>query len=52
MSRRNAKKRGPEARLYSSLFAGFLFPVAMFIYAWTSLPDVSWIGSAIGLTVG
>ena len=23
----------------------------MFIYAWTSLPNVSWVGSAIGIVV-
>ncbi|KAI5121869.1 hypothetical protein M0805_001077 [Coniferiporia weirii] len=45
------KVRGHEARLYSSCFAGILFPVSMFIYAWTSLPNVHWIGMTIGITL-
>ncbi|THH08248.1 hypothetical protein EW145_g2823 [Phellinidium pouzarii] len=45
------KIRGHEARLYSSCFAGVLFPISMFLYAWTSLPQVHWIGMAIGITL-
>ena len=33
------------------MFAGILFPISMFIYAWASLPNVSWVGSAIGIVV-
>lgn len=49
--RQKFKEKGHEARLYSSMFAGVLFPISMFIYAWTSLPNVSWVGSAVGIVV-
>lgn len=48
---KNFKTRGPEARLYSACFAGVLFPIGMFLYAWTSFEKVNWIGMAIGITV-
>ncbi|KAH8100406.1 MFS general substrate transporter [Cristinia sonorae] len=44
-------KRGPEARLHASMFAGVLFPAAMFMYAWSTLPNVHWIALAIALTL-
>ncbi|CAL1715271.1 unnamed protein product [Somion occarium] len=44
-------RRGPEARLYSSMFAAILFPAAMFIYAWCTLPGIHWISLAIGITL-
>ncbi|KAF9266667.1 MFS general substrate transporter [Marasmius fiardii PR-910] len=43
--------RGPEARLYFACFAAVLFPIGMFIYAWTSLAHVSWVGVAMGVVV-
>ncbi|KAK7687740.1 hypothetical protein QCA50_008958 [Cerrena zonata] len=48
---KNVGTRGPEARLYSSMFACLLFPAAMFIYAWCTLPGVHWISLAIGITL-
>lgn len=48
---KNFKTRGPEARLYSACFAGVLFPIGMFLYAWTSFEKVNWIGMAVGITV-
>ncbi|KAF9461092.1 major facilitator superfamily domain-containing protein [Collybia nuda] len=48
---RNFSKRGPEGRLYLAFVAAFLFPVAMFIYAWTARPDVHWIAPVIGITI-
>ncbi|KAG9883984.1 MFS general substrate transporter, partial [Aureobasidium melanogenum] len=42
----------PEARLYMSLVGGFFgMTGGMFIYAWTSYPDIPWIAPAIGLAV-
>lgn len=40
----------PEARLYVSIFAGFVGVTGgMFIYAWTAYPHISWIAPAIGM---
>jgi hypothetical protein len=33
------------------MVAGVLFPVSMFIYAWTAFPYVHWIAPTIGITV-
>ncbi|TKA26634.1 hypothetical protein B0A50_04742 [Salinomyces thailandicus] len=42
----------PEARLYVSTPASFLGIVGgMFIYAWTSYPDIPWIAPAIALAL-
>jgi hypothetical protein len=49
--RKNYDKRGPEARLYGALVAGILFPVGMFLFAWTAFPHVHWIAPVIGITV-
>ncbi|KAH8116321.1 MFS general substrate transporter [Phellopilus nigrolimitatus] len=48
---KNFKAKGHEARLYSSCIAGILFPVSMFIYAWTSFEHVNWVGMAIGIVL-
>lgn len=42
----------PEARLYLSLFASF-FGVAggMFVYGWTSYPELPWVAPAVGLAM-
>ncbi|TDL23740.1 MFS general substrate transporter [Rickenella mellea] len=40
-----------EARLYAACFSAILFPVAVFIYAWTSFENVHWMGMAIGITL-
>ncbi|EPQ56672.1 MFS polyamine transporter [Gloeophyllum trabeum ATCC 11539] len=44
-------QRGPEARLYCACAAAVLFPVGLFIYAWSSFSFVYWIGLAIGIVV-
>ncbi|KIL65660.1 hypothetical protein M378DRAFT_192380 [Amanita muscaria Koide BX008] len=49
--RQNYSKRGPEARLYAACAAGLMFPAAMFIYAWSTLPQVHWIVPNIGITL-
>ncbi|KIW00753.1 uncharacterized protein PV09_07735 [Verruconis gallopava] len=41
----------PEKRLVPALFAAFLLPVGLFIFAWASNPTVHWIGSVIGISV-
>ncbi|KAJ6164462.1 hypothetical protein N7470_003134 [Penicillium chermesinum] len=42
----------PEARLYLAIVGGiFGLSGGMFIYAWTSYPDLPWIAPAIGLGV-
>ncbi|KAI0060642.1 MFS general substrate transporter [Artomyces pyxidatus] len=45
------QKRGPEARLYWACCGGVLFPIGMFIYAWTTFPSVPWIAMAIAITI-
>ncbi|KIV98071.1 hypothetical protein PV10_01761 [Exophiala mesophila] len=37
-----------EARLIPMMFSCWFIPVGLFIFAWTSYPDVHWIGPAIG----
>lgn len=40
----------PEARLHQALWASFLPPLGLFIFAWTApFPHVHWIGPCIGL---
>lgn len=43
--------RGPEARLHWACFAAILFPVSMFMYAWSSFRSVHWIVQAIAITL-
>ncbi|BGP52748.1 hypothetical protein JCM8202v2_000304 [Rhodotorula sphaerocarpa] len=49
--RRNVEKRGPEARLYSAFGGGICVPLGAFIFCGTSLPNVHWVGSCIGVVV-
>ncbi|KAG9075878.1 hypothetical protein FS749_012416 [Ceratobasidium sp. UAMH 11750] len=37
----------PEARLPFMMFGSILLPFSLFIFAWTSLPHVHWIGATI-----
>lgn len=42
----------PEARLYVSIFGSLVGTVGgMFVYAWTSYPDMPWIAPTIGLAM-
>ncbi|KAF2238680.1 benomyl/methotrexate resistance protein [Viridothelium virens] len=41
----------PERRLIPALFAAWLCPVGLFIYAWTSRASVHWIVSVIGVGI-
>lgn len=49
--RENVAVRGPEARLYAACFTTWLFPIGMFIYAWTAFAFVPWIAPVIGIVV-
>ena len=43
----------PEDRLIPMIIGGFLFPVGMFVFAWTSSPDVTWVPQVIsGVLIG
>ncbi|KAI1397544.1 MFS general substrate transporter [Hypoxylon fuscum] len=41
----------PESRLFPAVLTTFLAPVGLFIFAWTSRPDVHWIVPILGLLV-
>jgi DHA1 family multidrug resistance protein-like MFS transporter len=41
----------PERRLIPALFGTYLIPVGLFIFAWTSRPDIHWIAPTIGAGV-
>ena len=41
----------PERRLIPGLFGTYLIPVGLFIFAWTSRPDIHWIAPTIGAGV-
>ena len=42
----------PEARLYVSIFGSFVgMTGGMFVYGWTSYPDLPWIAPTIGLAM-
>ncbi|KAF2098262.1 multdrug transfer [Rhizodiscina lignyota] len=41
----------PERRLIPALFASFMLPIGLFLFAWTATPDIHWIVSAIGLAI-
>ncbi|PIA91665.1 Caffeine resistance protein 5 [Cercospora beticola] len=41
----------PERRLIPALFASFLCPIGLFIFGWTSDPDIHWIVSVIGIMI-
>ncbi|KAG8752407.1 hypothetical protein FRC12_011991 [Ceratobasidium sp. 428] len=47
--RKVCSKRGlvPEARLPFMMFGSILLPFSLFIFAWTSMPHVHWIGATI-----
>ncbi|KAF8628520.1 hypothetical protein AX15_003849 [Amanita polypyramis BW_CC] len=49
--RKNVAKRGPEARLYMACLAGVLLPVGLFIFSWTALRHVHWIGINFGIAI-
>ncbi|KAK0638311.1 Efflux pump atB [Lasiodiplodia hormozganensis] len=54
-AKRNTENPGtpiPEARLYVGAVAGFVgMAGGMFVYAWTSYPELPWIAPAVGLAM-
>ena len=43
----------PELRLIPMIFACWLVPIGIFIFAWTSHPTISWVGPCLaGLPIG
>ncbi|PAV20009.1 MFS general substrate transporter [Pyrrhoderma noxium] len=48
---KNVKEKGPEARLYAVCVAGIVFPLSMFMYAWTCFERVHWIAMCIAITL-
>jgi hypothetical protein len=55
--RRSALKSGnngrspPEARLYWAAYGGLMFPLAMFVFAWTGRPWIPWAVPAVCLII-
>jgi DHA1 family multidrug resistance protein-like MFS transporter len=41
----------PERRLIPALFVTFFVPVGLFIFGWSSRPDIHWIVSCIGIVI-
>ncbi|KAI1776631.1 MFS general substrate transporter [Hypoxylon cercidicola] len=41
----------PESRLFPAVLTAFLAPTGLFIFAWTSRPDIHWIVPILGLMV-
>jgi DHA1 family multidrug resistance protein-like MFS transporter len=41
----------PERRLIPALVVTFFVPIGLFIFAWTSRPDIHWIASCIGIVI-
>ena len=41
----------PEGRLYTSIPGSLLFTAGLFMYGWSSTPDVHWIVPAIGVCI-
>ncbi|KIJ65179.1 hypothetical protein HYDPIDRAFT_167441 [Hydnomerulius pinastri MD-312] len=47
----NVARKGPEARLYLTCLVAVLFPLAMFMFAWTAQSQTHWIWPVIALTI-
>lgn len=41
----------PEKRLVPALYASFLCPIGLFLFGWTSNPEIHWIVSVIGIMI-
>lgn len=44
-------KAEPEARLHWACIGAFLFPLGVFIYAWTGRPHIHWIAPTLALVL-
>jgi len=49
--KKNQPIRGPEARLYAPCVAAFMFPIGLFIYAWSTFTKVYWIALCVGIVL-
>ena len=43
--------REQEHRLVPAIFGSFLLPIGLFIFIWTSNPDIHWIVPLIGVGI-
>ncbi|KAL4793009.1 major facilitator superfamily domain-containing protein [Aspergillus venezuelensis] len=41
----------PKARIWPGLFATWLIPMGLYIFAWTANPNIHWIVSLIGIAI-
>ncbi|KAJ9256541.1 hypothetical protein DTO207G8_2544 [Paecilomyces variotii] len=41
----------PEARIWPGLFATFMIPIGLFLFAWTARRSIPWIVSLIGIAI-
>ena len=41
----------PERRLIPALFASFLLPIGLFLFAWTATSNIHWIVPTIGIAI-
>ncbi|USP79172.1 MFS general substrate transporter [Curvularia clavata] len=41
----------PERRLIPGLFASFMLPIGLFLFAWTATPDIHYIVPTIGIAI-
>ena len=48
---KNVAKRGPEARLYTAMIGGVVFPVGIWIYTFTAYANLHWMGPIVGVTI-
>jgi hypothetical protein len=48
---RYKEQKGVEARLYVPMVAGVTFAMGCFIFAFTSVPGVHWIGACFGIVI-
>ncbi|PPQ85275.1 hypothetical protein CVT25_010048 [Psilocybe cyanescens] len=49
--RKYVSTRGAQARLHLSCVAGFLFPISMFMFAWSATSKVPWIVLVVALSI-
>lgn len=48
---KNVDTMGPEARMYTGMVGGLLFPIGCWLFAWSTFPVVHWIVPTIGLGI-
>lgn len=41
----------PEARLHNAMIGSVILPIGLFLFAWTTFPEISWIAPVIGATI-